>query len=186
MGNGRVAAVWGVFVGEQGDQLEAFNSKSGPFPPEPGTVGHIAIGWASVGNMNMYRDDYADYVAKFRTIYPNENERVLKTQANMPWNFAFAMKSGDWVLCPSSSAGYLLIGRVTGEYLSDFDNPVSVAKSKTRADLLHLRQVEWQYAIERNDPRHEQLHRIGQLTVVQPNLTEAKLMAILGEQHSTV
>jgi hypothetical protein len=31
----RVPTVWGVFVGDNGDQMKTFNSKCGPFPPEP-------------------------------------------------------------------------------------------------------------------------------------------------------
>ncbi len=172
-------AVWGVFVGQNGDQLEAFNSKNGPFPPEPGTEGYIAIGWAAVGDMRMYKDNYADYLRKFRIVYPNENERVFKTQANMPWYFAHVMADGDWVLCPSSATGYLLAGKIIGEYECDYDYPVSVAITKTRADLLHLRKVRWLYIIAEADARHAKLHQIGQLTVVRPSWTAIDLQKTL-------
>ncbi len=90
MHNSKEPTVWGVFVGEKGDQLEAFNSKSGPFPPDPGTEGYIAIGWPAIGDMRLYKDNYLDFVEKFRIVYFNKDERVFKTTANMVWNFAFA------------------------------------------------------------------------------------------------
>ena len=177
--------VWGVFVGQHGDQLEAFNSRNGPFPPEPGSDGYIAIGWAALGDMRMYRDNYPDYLKKFRIMYPDENERVLKTQANIPWNFAYVMRDGDLVMCPSSATGYLLVGTILGDYDSDFDNWESVAITKTRADLLHLRRVRWQYIVATTDPRYEKLHQIGQLTVVRPNLSAPDLLKLLnGTKHA--
>jgi hypothetical protein len=114
---------------------------------------------------------------------PTNNERVLKTQANVPWNFAFVMSDGDFVICPSSASGYLLVGKIIGEYSSDFDNWTSVAKSKTRADLIHLRKVKWICALSEKDPRYEKLHRIGQLTVVRPSLTATDLLDVISERY---
>lgn len=176
-------AVWGVFVGERGDHLEAFNSSNGPFPPTPGSDGYIAIGWAGVGDMNMYRNNYPDFVEKFRVLYPNDDERTFKTQANMPWYFAFEMQEGDWVLSPSSTSGYLLAGRLVGKYKYEVTHDwSSVAKLKTRSDLLHIRKVQWLYAIQEDDVRYEKLHRIGQLTVVRPNISVPALRIILDQQ----
>ena len=171
--------VWGVFVGDAGDQLEAFNSKAGPFPPDPGSVGYIAIGWPAVGDMRLYKDNYPDFVEKFRIAYPNDNERVLKTTANMPWNFAFKMQSGDWIMCPSSTSGYLLAGKVEGEYLSNFHGSKSLPNANTRVDFVHLRKVKWMYVVSDKDPRYAKLHRIGQLTVVQPDISASTLQGIL-------
>lgn len=177
------AKVWGVFVGERGDQLEAFNSKNGPFPPSPGVEGYIAIGWAGMGDLLMFKNNYSDYLEKFRILYPDENgnERVLKTQANIPWNFAYSINDGDFVICPSSASGYLLIGNIVGDYVNDFNNQTSVAKTKTRADLMHLRRVKWITALSNDDPRYEKLHRIGQLTVVSPSLSAIDLINIINE-----
>jgi len=61
---------WGVFVGEKGNQLEAFNSQKDPFPPEPSTEVYIAIGRSAVGYMKLYEDNYPDLVEKFRIVYP--------------------------------------------------------------------------------------------------------------------
>lgn len=172
------AKVWGVFVGDNGDQLEAFNSQQGPFPPEPGSEGYVAIGWSAVGDMSMYVDDYSDYVEKFRKVYPHQSERAFKTKANMPWKFAFTMKDGDWIMCPSSSAGYLLVGKVQGDYIANFHGNKSLPKS-TRRDFVHLRKVQWLYIVSDEDPRYEKLHRIGQLTVVQPDISVEELQETL-------
>ena len=182
MSNQAEANVWGVFVGERGDQIEAFNSIAGPFPPAPCTEGYIAIGWAGLGDLKMFRKNYSDYLEKFRILYPDENERVLKTQANIPWNFAFVMKDGDFVICPSSASGYLLIGKIFGDYENDCNNWMSVARTKTRNDLMHLRRVKWICSIANDDPRYEKLHRIGQLTVVCPKLSAPELIDIINEK----
>jgi predicted Mrr-cat superfamily restriction endonuclease len=173
------AKVWGVFVGDSGDQLETFNTKNGPFPPEPGSEGYIAIGWPAIGDMRLYQDNYSDYVDKFRIVYPDNNERSFKTTANMPWNFAFKMKAGDWVMCPSSASGYLLVGKVEGDYVPNFHRNKLLPRSDIRADFMHLRKVKWLYVVSKKDTRYEKLHRIGQLTVVQPDISSADLQKIL-------
>jgi len=180
MSDGEVK-VWGVFVGDGGDQLETFNSKNGPFPPEPGSEGYIAIGWPAIGDMKLYKDNYPDFVEKFRIVYlkKDELERVFKTKANMVWNFAYKMKDGDWVMCPSSASGYLLVGKIEGGYINNFHGIRSLPKSNARHDFMHLRKVKWLYVVSEQDSRYEKLHKIGRLTVVQPDITVESLQAIL-------
>jgi predicted Mrr-cat superfamily restriction endonuclease len=173
------AKIWGVFVGDAGNQLVAFNSKNGPFPPEPGTMGFIAIGWSAVGDLRMYEGDYADYINKFRKIYPHNDERAFKTQANMPWKFAHEMKEDEWVICPSSSAGYLLVGKLVDGYLPDFHDESGLFRTKERADFLHLRKVRWLYIVSDKDSRYYKLNKIGQLTVSNPSFSVDQLKAIL-------
>jgi len=172
--------VWGVFVGDHGDQLEIFNSKSGPFPPEPGTKGYIAIGWPRIGDLSMFRDNYPDYIEKFRRLYMEDDmsERTFMTKANMPWYFAFSMKQGDWVICPSSAVGLLMVGKITGDYQTDYDGELEL-DGKKRPDFVHVRKILWMHIIEDSDPRHEHLYRIGQLTVSRPNITYDDLQKIL-------
>ena len=176
------AKVWGVFVGDGGDQLETFNSKNGPFPPEPGSEGYVAIGWPAVGDMNLYKDNYPDFIDKFRIVYSgnkDELERVFKTQANMVWNFAFTMSDGDWIMCPSSASGYLLVGKIDGDYIENFHGKSTLPKSNARRDFMHLRKVKWLYVVSEQDSRYEKLHKIGRLTVVQPTITVTQLQAVL-------
>ena len=174
--------VWGIFVGDAGDQLEAFNSQNGPFPPDPDSIGYIAIGWPAIGDLRLYNNNYADFIEKFRVVYPNKNERVFKTTANMPWNFAHKMKAGEWVMCPSSSSGYLLVGEIQGDYLPNFHGDKSLPKIGVREDFVHLRKVKWLYIVSDKDPRYAKLHRIGQLTVVQPDISSTELQAILNNE----
>jgi len=176
------AKVWGVFVGDGGDQLETFNSKNGPFPPEPGSEGYVAIGWPAVGDMKLYKDNYPDFVEKFRIVYSgnkDELERVFKTKANMVWNFAFTMRDGDWVMCPSSASGYLLVGKIDGDYIENFHGKSTLPKSNARRDFMHLRKVKWLYVVSEHDSRYEKLHKIGRLTVVQPDISVNNLQAVL-------
>jgi predicted Mrr-cat superfamily restriction endonuclease len=97
----------------------------------------------------------------------------------MPWNFAFTMKEGDWVICPSSSSGYLLVGKIEGNYISNFHGNKSLPRSNARVDFIHLRKVNWLYAVSDKDARYKKLHRIGLLTVVQPDISIADLKNIL-------
>ena len=161
-------SVWGVFVGEKGYQLAAFNSQHGPFPPEPGTEGYIAIGWPAVGDMTLYENNYSDFLSKFRKAYANEDERVLKTQANMVWHFAFVMKEGDWVISPASSLGYLLVGEIISNYIPGFYDELDFRKA-TDEMYLHLRKVRWLYVVPKGSDKYKALCRIGQLTVTRQN-----------------
>ncbi len=183
-------SVWGVFVGDRGDQLEVLNSQNGPFPPEPGTSGYVAIGWPLIGDMELYRNNYPDFIEKFRIVYPHENERLLKTKANMVWNFAFKIQEYDWIMCPSSASGYLLVGKVSDEYINIFHKKVKLDSigfrnieklysNGFRRDFVHLRKVKWLYMVSDKDPRYAKLHQIGQLTVSQPNIKLSDLQAIL-------
>lgn len=171
--------VWGVFVGTKGDQLKTYNSKSGPFPPKSGTEGYIAIGWSAIGDMKLYRDNYPDYIEKFRIVYPFNSERMFKTKANMLWNFAFEMKGGDWVISPSSSSGFLLVGQIIKDYIADFYNQESFPRTGTIRNFRHLRKVKWLHIVPKKDSRYKKLHRIGQLTVTQPDISADELQRIL-------
>jgi hypothetical protein len=170
--------VWRVFVGEGGCQLEAFNSQKGPYPPEPDTEGYIAIGWAAVGDMNLYKEDYADFALKCAKVYPNNNKKVLSTMAGMIWNFAYTIKENDWVISPSAATGYLLVGQIIGEYISDFDDEYGLYKFSNQV-YHHLRKVRWLYVIPSDDPRYSQLNKFGVLTVVQPDISIDQLKTIL-------
>lgn len=179
------STIWGVFVGSRGCELPTFSSPNGIFPPEEGTEGYVAIGWAAVGSMMLYENNYDDFIEKYRTVYSQSSstEGALKTQANMVWNFAFEMKEGDIIITPSSSTGYVLIGKIVSKYISNFDDQLNLHKStKQRTDLFHLRKVEWLYVINSEDNRYSKLNKIGQLTVVKSGLSIKTLKSILNEE----
>jgi predicted Mrr-cat superfamily restriction endonuclease len=167
--------VWGVFVGEAGGELAHFNSENNEFPPKSGSEGYVAIGWAGIGDMRLYKGQPDDFEKKFQMIYPHKTRLWI----NEVWNFAYVMKDDDYIISPSSSLGYLLVGRVVGEYLSDYDNWESVAKKKNRSDLMHLRRVRWLHAIRKDDPRYQSLHRIGLMTVSRPSITASELLNLV-------
>lgn len=171
--------IWGVFVGEGGDHLEAFNSLEAPFPPKPGSTGYIAIRWGSIGNMNMWKGDYKGFIDKFRFLYPNDSAQALKMQANRVWTFAFDMSEGEYVICPSSASGYLLVGKIASDYISDYDDGIISTHAGTGTVFPHLRKVRWTHIIPVTDNRYEKLHRIGQLAVVVVSMKVDELEAIL-------
>lgn len=172
------ARVWGLLVGNKGNQLEIYNSKTGPFPPEPGSEGLVAIGWPAIGDLRMFKENYLDFVTKFRVVYSHKSERTFKTTANMPWNFAFTMNIGDWVICPSSASGYVLVGKISGAYKPDFHDEMGLY-GKKRPDFIHTRNVIWEYVIEKSDLRYSKLNRIGQLTLSQQDIPPEDLLEIL-------
>ena len=171
--------VWGVFVGENGNQLEAFNSKKGPFPPKLNTEGYIAIGWPAVGDMNLYENDYADYRLKINKVYKDRTVAAL----NIPWNFAFEMQENDWVISPSATTGYLLVGKIIGSYIPDFHNEFGFYKI-TNEVYLHLRKVQWLYVVPKEDVRYSKLNKIGMLTVSQSRFSIEELKYILNDSIS--
>lgn len=128
--------------------------------------------------MHLYDGDYADYVSKFRKVYGDDNERVLVTTANMVWNFAFVMKENDWVICPSSATGYLLVGKIIGNYIPDFHDESGMYKNTSEV-YLHLRRVRWLYVVSKKDARYSKLNKIGRLTVTQPDISIDNLKSIL-------
>jgi restriction system protein len=172
--------VWGLHNGNAGDQLPALTHIEGPFPPQEGSAGWIAIGWPAIGDMKMWTGDYKTYFQKFQIIYPDyANKRVTATQANIPWYFAFDMMIGDWVICPCSSEGVLLVGQVSGGYEATWEGTPGL-----RADFIHFRSVRWLHVILRNDPRFGKLNRIGQLTLSRQNLSVQQLRSILNGERS--
>ena len=166
--------VWGQFTGEKNYQLPAFNSQNGPFPPKPHAEGYIALGWPAVGDMNLYKDGYQDFLLKFSKVYPHE--RVI--QANEVWNFAFEMKEGDWVICPSAATGWLLVGKIISSYIPDFHNESGLYKF-TDEVYLHLRKVEWLYVVPREDARYSRLNKIGMLAFARLRFSIDDLKSIL-------
>lgn len=145
-------------MAKKGYQLPAINSQKGPFPPEPGTEGYIAIRWPSVGDMKLYENDYSDFESKFRKVYKDDNTQ----QANAVWNFAFSIKEKDWVICPSSVSGFLLIGMVISPYISDFDDVIGLYRAKSET-FPHMRRVQWLYSVSKNDAKYSKLNKIGQM-----------------------
>jgi hypothetical protein len=172
-------AVWVCFVGEKGDALKEFNSKAGPFPPQPGTKGYIAIGWPQIGNLTMYEGNYADYAEKFARLYNSSGTPQAKAiVAAMPWKFAFDMKVDDWVISPSSFHRVILIGQISGDYEANYENKLGFPESR-RTNYVHTREVVWKYRIEKPDSRYLQFSGLGKLTIFKPDISPKKLQEIL-------
>lgn len=177
--------VWGIFVGEQGYELPAFSSKNGLFPPVPGTEGYVAIGWAKVGDMRMYENREDKFFENFKILYRNsyKDEGSFTKAANTVWNFAYKIKEGDYIVSPSQTGGYLLVGQVVGKYQGDFDLSRAV-RPMSRDDLMHLRRVKWLCAIPNNDPLRQQIPSIGLATLCNPKITVNHLLSVINQALS--
>jgi hypothetical protein len=172
--------VWVCFVGEKGDALEAFNSKAGPFPPQPGTKGYIAIGWPQIGNLTMYEGNHDDYAKNFAKLYnPWGRPQAKAIVAAMPWKFAFDMKLDDWVISPSSFHGVILIGQISGDYEANYENKLGFPERR-RPDYVHIREVVWKYIVPKTDSRYPKFSGLGKLTIFKPDISPKKLQEILG------
>jgi hypothetical protein len=177
-------SVYGVFVGEKGDQLRHFNEKIALFPPEPGSKGWIAIGWPALGSLDIYENDVPRYNAAYERAYPYPEKAGQTPQAyglrkNQAWRFAYESKSGDLIIAPCSDSNLVLVGEIIGPYASNFSNELELSE-KRWIDLVHLRPVRWTHIIERRDPRYAAVNRIGQLTFSKLTMTGEELRAILG------
>ncbi len=177
------ANVWGVFVGFSGDQIAYFNSKEKEFPPELGTEGLIAIGWPAVGNLEIYKSDFNLYDEAYRVAYPfpeteNQTAQAYGMRKNEPWRFLKEVKIGDAIIAPCSGLGIVMVGIVTGEYVSNFHNEFKLPKDRW-IDLVHLRPVRWLHIIERGDERYSAINRIGLMTFSKVQLSGKELSEIL-------
>ena len=169
------SVLWNVFVGENGDYLKIFNEQFGPYPPEKGLKGLIAIGWPAVGDMRIYKNKYSDYAENFETVYPS-NRRI----ANMLWNFAYVMQKGDWVISHSSYSGYVLLGEIIGDYKSDFHDETGLY-GKRREDYIHFRKIRWEGYIKTDSKSYQKLPKPGQLTVSKSTASIDELKSIFFE-----
>ncbi|MDP3837821.1 MAG: hypothetical protein Q8Q54_02755, partial [Methylococcales bacterium] len=68
--------------------------------------------------------------------------------------------------------------KIISGYIPDFHNESGLYKF-TDEVYLHLRKVNWLYIIPKEDARYARLNRIGNLTVVQPNISIDTLESIL-------
>lgn len=168
--------IWNIFVGDNGAQLPAFNSQKKPFPPMHGDHGCVAVGWSAVGDMNLYKDNYQDFIQKFRIVYPHSDERAFMTQANRLWKFAYEMVDGDLVICPSSRHETLLVGKIIGDYAPNFHRAPNLPYSNERGDFMHLRHVMWLRSFRKTEPEYNQLKGGGQLTITQSKLNVSEVL----------
>lgn len=161
-------SVWAVFVGTGGCWLPNFNSQIRQYPPAEADIGYVSIGWGNTGSMLMYQNNYKLFEEQFFKVYPNEST----IQANEVFRFAFEIAENDFVISPSAKTGYVLVGKVIGSYMSDFDSEFKFEYYR------HIRKVQWLYIIPKNDPRYSDLNRVGQLTVAKLKRTIEEVQAI--------
>ena len=71
------------------------------------------------------------------------------------------------------------VGEIIGDYEPDYHDEFGLFGSRRHPDFVHMRKVLWKHVIPRADQRHDELHRIGQLTLSRPNIGFDELQRIL-------
>lgn len=167
-----MSQVWAMFNGKRGDQLPILNQSGGPFPPQPASRGWVAMGWPEIGSMKIWEKDFANYERKFKVAYPDDSTQ----QRSVPWNFAYELQIGDYLVCPSYAHSLVAVGLVTGDYSTKFGEIIGL-----RPDFIHFREVRWEAFVKRSNPNFGKLPGCGLLTLsrLQNQISTADLKSLL-------
>jgi len=155
-------AVWLVRAGQRGQRQDWALDK-----------GQAVIGWNEMGDLSHFetREVLLDGLQKS---YPETQLKALYNYRGQLWAFAKRIKTGDLVVLPLKGQDAIAIGKVTGDYKYQPDNPV---------DAKHTRPVEWiQPDIPRSRFDQDLLYSLGAfMTVCQikRNNAEERIKAIL-------
>lgn len=170
--------VWNIFVGDHGRYLNEFNSQSGTFPPMVASEeGFVAVGWAGIGDMTMYKNNRQMYEQNFICVYPDETPQ----QRGCLWRFYSEIKNGDWIISRSSHHNCILVGQATENYFYDTEKNNFYAH-RTQTYLQHIRSVKWKVIITKSDLRYPLLSgNGGQFTVSESSMTDLDLQAIVAK-----
>jgi hypothetical protein len=103
--------------------------------------GVISIGWNQVDDLSNV-SSYNEIKARLIPIYENtEKVKAVPNYASQLWMFIDKIELGDYILMPLlEKKGYISIGKMTGPYKHQPDDPVNH----------HVRAVEWIKVIERS------------------------------------
>lgn len=93
-------AVWGGHMGKH----------VGARPVEKGYVG---IGWPDLGDLRQYNDRDA-FKQALAARYADEKPESWPVRAGVLFRFAWQMKAGDLVVCPSKHDRMVNVGRFSG------------------------------------------------------------------------
>lgn len=154
--------LWKIYCGKNGRGIPSLNPLIN-FELFSPVSGIIVLKWEKIGDMKNLEGDYISqkrkhYVNLFRDNYGKTefgdklSDRFVVTQFNQLWNFTF-MQLGDLIFAPcvKNKVSYILIGRVSGDYLYD--------KSQMYP---HTRTVVWEKLIKesRINPEFKELRTI--------------------------
>jgi restriction system protein len=119
--------------------------------------GFAVVGWHEIGDLSSIasRDEMVEAV---REAHVDAAEKKVINHAAQLWAFVNRIEEGDIVVLPLKAAPALAIGRVTGPYRFEPDNP---------ADARHVRPVEWvRTDVPRSAIGQDLLHSLGAFLTV--------------------
>jgi len=154
--------VWLVRAGNRGQRQDWALDK-----------GQSVIGWNEMGDLSQFETRDA-LLAGLREAYPEAQLKTLYNYRGQLWAFAERIMIGDLVVLPLQGQDAIAIGKVTGEYKYQPENPL---------DAKHTRAVEWiQQDIPRSRFDQDLLYSLGAfMTVCQirRNNAEKRIKAIV-------
>jgi len=155
-------AIWLVRAGSRGERQDWALDK-----------GQAVIGWNEMGDLSQFetRETLLDGLHK---AYPEAQLKALYNYRGQLWAFAKRIKVGDLVVLPLKRQDAIAIGKVTGQYKYQPDNPV---------DAKHTRPIKWiQQDIPRSSFDQDLLYSFGAfMTVCQikRNNAEERIKALV-------
>ncbi len=134
----------------------------------------IAIGWASLGDLNFLAAQRDAFKERYAAVYADEKAGAIPVKAGILFRFAKEMRIGDVVVYPSKVDRVVNIGVVEGNYI--FANDVDSLYP-------HRRKVAWRVHVPRANFSQSALYEIGSaITLFQiSNNTEEFLAALDGK-----
>jgi len=130
------------------------------------------IGWDELPDLSELekRDELADILAEK---YPDEKKKTRLNWESQVWPFVSGMEKGDLVAMPLKHRAIIVFGKVSGDYRYEPNNP---------GGFRHVRPVEWNKEIPRNQIDQDLLYSFGAaMTVctIHRNDAENRIRALL-------
>jgi restriction system protein len=132
---------WLVHMGRPGGKLR---EGSIDFTRQLLDRGYVAIGWPNMGDLAKLPDDREAFRERFQETHPGyHSERGMDEATGMLHRFAYGVRPGDLVVCPTPGGGNPVhIGEFEGDCLYE---------QGTYGDYHHLRKVRWLATVPRNE-----------------------------------
>lgn len=118
--------------------------------------GFVCIGWGSaVGDLSSY-DTRKKMRRAVEEAYPNAKPKTISSSYGQPFRFAHEMQVGDPLVLPVRPTSEIAIGRVSGPYKFESQDPELVER-----DYCNIRPIEWLKIVPRTALSQAALHSFG-------------------------
>jgi len=156
-GKAGMTRLWIVRAGKQGERELAAIAESRLLP-----------GFIEVGDLRLYPDREA-IVAHLGDVMPNAGQNTRRNFAAQLNQFAHTIQQGDLVVLPRKVTNGVAIGKVTGDYIFDADDPYK-----------HSRAVNWlKESVARDTFKQDMRHSFGAFMTICEIKRNAALRRVL-------